>query len=436
LLFYGYLPNATGYELYVDGVDKGGKGYQVPISPDMLDINSTNWVEGVDFVAFRNVAIKTNSNVRVVVGGSPGGVMIAGMQISPVLAQPQIPLYWIQPRGGVYSPGSTFVLGTTVTGQLPIQYQWYRDGVPLTDDVQVTGANSNVMTIVSSSTNQTGNYSLVCTNPAGSSTSVVARVFVGLPPSVTTPPHSQTNLVGSNVTFTATVAGTPPFTYHWRKGGANLSDGVRISGSLTDTLTVTNLQTTDAAQYNVVVTNEAGTVTSVGATLTVWVPPSITQQPLGKTVLGGSNVNVIFFGNATGTTPLRFQWFKNESPISGAVSTILSLSNVRRSNSGAYTFVVTNIAGAVTSATANLVVHIPQKLTAVNTSGSLLFKSSDMDGQPLANPDLSRFFLQTSSNLVQWTTITNGLSFTNGEFYILPPASSPDGEFYRVLELW
>jgi hypothetical protein len=436
LLFYGYLPNATGYELYVDGVDKGGKGYVVPLSPEMLDVNSTNWVEGVDFVAFRNVAIKTNSNVRVVVGGSPGGVMIAGMQISPALAQPQVPLFWIQPKSRVYSPGSTLVFNTTVTGPLPIKYQWFREGAPLTDDVQVTGANSNVLTIVSSSTNQTGNYSLVCTNPAGSSTSVVARVFVGLPPSVTAAPHSQTNLVGSNVTFTVIVAGTPLFTYHWRKGSANLSDGGRISGSLTDTLTLTNLQTTDAGQYSVVVTNEAGTVTSAGATLTVWVPPSVTQQPQGKTVLGGSNVNVTFIGNATGTTPLRFQWFKNESQISGAVSTTLSLSNVRRSNSGAYTFVVTNVAGAVTSATANLVVHIPQKLTAVNTNGSPLFKSSDMDGQPLVDLDLSRFFLQTSSNLVQWTTITNGLSYTNGEFHILSPALNLDGEFYRVLELW
>lgn len=436
LLFYGYLPQTTDYQLFVDGLSKGSKGYGGADFTGPPDVNSTNWIEGVHYVAFRNVAINTNSNVRVVVGGDPGGITIAGMQISSALAQPQVPLYWIQPKGGVYSPGGTLSFNTIVTGQLPIQYQWYRDGVPLTDDDQVAGANSNILTIVSSSTNQTGNYSLVCTNPAGSSTSTVARVFVGLPPSVTTPPHNQTNLLGSNVTFTATIAGTPPLSYHWRRNGANLTDTGRISGSLTDTLTLTNLQTTDAGQYSVVVTNEAGIVTSTGATLTVWVPPSVTQQPQGKTVLGGSNVNVLLIGNATGTTPLRFQWFKNESPISGAVSTILSLPNVRRSNSGAYTFVVTNVAGAVTSAIANLVVHIPQKLTATNTNGTPLFKSSDMDGQPLVDPDLSRFFLQTSSNLFQWTTITNGLSYTNGEFQILPTAMSPSAEFYRVMELW
>lgn len=435
LLFYSYLPGGTGFELFVDGVDKGGKGYEVPISPEMLDVNSTNWIEGVHYAAFRNVTINTNSNVRVVVGGSPGGIAIAGMQICPALAQPQVPIYWIQPKGGVYPPGSKLVFSTMLTGQLPIQYQWYRDGVSLSDDVQITGANSNVLTIVSSSANDTGNYSLMCTNPAGSSTSVVARVFVGLPPSIVIQPHSQTNLVGSNVTFTVAVSGSPPFNYQWRRNGANLSDTNRISGSLTDTLILTNLQTIDAGQYSVMVTNEAASITSSGANLTVWAPPSITQQPMGKIVLGGSSLT--FIGNATGTIPLRYQWLKNESPISAAVNRTFSLSNVRRSNSGAYSFVVTNVAGAVTSATANLVVHVPQRLTfAGATNGLSLFKSSDADGEPLVDPNLGNFFLQTSSNLVQWTTVSNGLSYTNGEFYIIPPSSNSDLEFYRIFELW
>lgn len=438
LLYYSDLTQGTTFQLFVDGISQGSKGSGNADFIGTVDVNSTNWVEGVHFVAFRNVAINTNSNVRVVVGWTVAGygATIAGMQISPALAQPQVPLFWIQPKGGVYPPGSTVVLGATVTGQSPIQYQWYRDGVSLTDDAQVTGTSSNILTIVSSSTNHTGNYWLVATNPAGSNSSFVARVFVGLPPSIAVPPLSQTNLVGSNVTFTVGIAGTPPFTYHWRKNGVNLSDGGRISGSLTATLTLTNLQSTDAAQYSVMVTNEAGTIVSAGANLTVWVPPSITQQPVGKTVLGGSSVT--FIGNATGTLPLSYQWFMNQSPISAPVNDrTLTLSDVRRSNSGAYAFVVTNVAGAVTSATANLIVHVPQKLSfAIAPNGSPVFTSSDMDGDPLVDPNLSNFFVQTSSNLVQWTTVTNGLSYTNGEFQILPPAPSSSVQFYRVFELW
>ena len=435
LLFYSELGQGTTFQLFVDGISQGSKGSGNADFIGTVDVNSTNWVEGVHFVAFRNVAINTNSNVRVVVGWQVAGygATIAGMQISPALAQPQVPLFWIQPKGGVYPPGSTVMLAATVSGQSPLQYQWYRDGISLTDDAQVTGTSSNVLTITSSSTNHTGNYWLVATNSGGSSTSFVARVFVGLPPSVAVPPLSQTNLVGSNATFTVGIAGTPPFTYHWRKNGANLSDGGRISGSLTPTLTLTNLQTTDAAPYSVMVTNEAGTIVS-SANLTVWVPPSITQQPVGKTVLGGSNVT--FIGNATGTLPLSYQWFVNQSPIPAAVNRTLTLSNVRRSNSGGYLFVVTNVAGVVTSATANLIVHVPQKLSVAVTNGSPFFTSSDMDGQPLVGPNMTNFFLQTSSNLVQWTTITNGLSYTNGEFQILPPGPGPDEQFYRVFELW
>jgi len=42
------------------------------------------------------------------------------------------------------------------------------------------------------------------------------------PPTITTQPASQTNLVGANVTFGVAVSGTGPFTYQWQFNGTNL----------------------------------------------------------------------------------------------------------------------------------------------------------------------------------------------------------------------
>ena len=45
-------------------------------------------------------------------------------------------------------------------------------------------------------------------------------------PTITTQPASQTNLAGSNVTFTVAVAGTGPFTYQWQFNGNNLPTNI------------------------------------------------------------------------------------------------------------------------------------------------------------------------------------------------------------------
>ncbi len=88
-------------------------------------------------------------------------------------------------------------------------------------------------------------------------------------PTVTLSPVSQAVLEGSDVTFIAAASGTAPFTWQWKKGGRNLSDGGGISGATTDRLTITGVQPADTDGYTVVVSNAADRVTSGAGTLTV-----------------------------------------------------------------------------------------------------------------------------------------------------------------------
>ncbi len=78
---------------------------------------------------------------------------------------------------------------------------------------------------------------------------------------------------GQTASVTVTVSGAAPFTYNWKVGlngnYTNLTDGGNISGSTNVTLTIASVQSTNALNYVVVVTNSYGSITSSVATLAV-----------------------------------------------------------------------------------------------------------------------------------------------------------------------
>lgn len=82
-------------------------------------------------------------------------------------------------------------------------------------------------------------------------------------PFIVSHPRSQVGFWGKEVTFSVTADGDAPLTYYWRK------DGVSIQASNLPSLTLTNLQMTDAGLYSVIVSNRTGTALSKAATLTM-----------------------------------------------------------------------------------------------------------------------------------------------------------------------
>jgi hypothetical protein len=85
-------------------------------------------------------------------------------------------------------------------------------------------------------------------------------------PSVVTAPQSQNALVGDNVSFSVDVSGSGPFAYQWRKNSAD------ISAATNSSYTLSTVQTNDSGNFDVVITNVAGSVTSSVATLVVTAP--------------------------------------------------------------------------------------------------------------------------------------------------------------------
>jgi hypothetical protein len=169
----------------------------------------------------------------------------------------------------------------------------------------------------------------------------------------------------------------------------------------------------------------------------VFALPSITQQPVSQTVLGGSNVT--FIVGASGTQPLSYLWQMNSAPLGAANNSTLTLPNVVRANSGIYNVIVTNAVGSAVSSNAVLIVHVPELLgvPTVSSNGTLTFTSGDVGGGTIPLADLTNFTAQASSNLVDWVNLPGALTVTNGMLQLQDPnAGTMPCQFYRIIENW
>jgi hypothetical protein len=154
--------------------------------------------------------------------------------------------------------------------------------------VAVTGATSATLSITNAQSADAGAYTVDVTNAFGLGRSNVGSLTVtAAAPGISTQPQSASVIVGQGVAFAVIVTGTSPFTYQWKKGGVN------ISGATSATLTLSNVQNSDAASYTVVITNSVSSITSTAATLTV-------SKAVAGIVLGG--LSVTYDGSARAAT--------------------------------------------------------------------------------------------------------------------------------------
>jgi poly(3-hydroxybutyrate) depolymerase len=167
-------------------------------------------------------------------------------------------------------------------------------------------------------------------------------------PVITAQPLDQTNVLGTIASFTVGAIGTPEPAYQWQKLEGNWTN---LADRTNATLVLTDVQTSDEADYRAVVTNPAGTTNSVVAHLYVVEPPDSVLVSNDQFVVAGADPRVAVY--ATGTS-LAYQWWKDGVALPGATNSTLAFSNVQPTNAGAYTVRLTNLAGAVTSRVAQL----------------------------------------------------------------------------------
>jgi hypothetical protein len=130
--------------------------------------------------------------------------------------------------------------------------------------------------------------------PAGGMLFASAGIATNL--AIVTQPVSVAAAYASTATFNVVAEGAEPLFYQWYKNGG------AISNATSSTLTLTPLVPTNAGNYDVVVSNSAGSVTSAVASLTLGGPPvSFTQvndgdlASSGYAYAGSSDINAVAF---------------------------------------------------------------------------------------------------------------------------------------------
>ncbi len=138
---------------------------------------------------------------------------------------------------------------------------------------------------ISFDTATTGTYFVI-----GSGGGYQAGIFTftpAVPPTIQTQPRSVTVTAGGTATFSVTATGTAPLAYQWKRNGVN------IAGATSATLTLVNVTEAQAGTYTVVVSNAAGSVTSVAVNLTVLPAETLPRLAVAR-IEAGKQVEINF----------------------------------------------------------------------------------------------------------------------------------------------
>jgi hypothetical protein len=146
------------------------------------------WLNGTTVLTNSTVASFTIANAQptnagtysVIVSNSLGTVTSsnATLTVNTVFIAPGIITQPVSQR--VYQ-GQNALLSVVASGTAPFGYQWRRNGSALVESAHLTGTQSNLLTINSALTNDSGRYSVVITNLSGSITSQLATLTVTNP---------------------------------------------------------------------------------------------------------------------------------------------------------------------------------------------------------------------------------------------------------------
>lgn len=280
---------------------------------------------------------------------------------------------WIQEAGGNPSSG-TMTVGSDATPHIFSQDNGVFIGtytqVPVTSTNYASATGSGDYIVFNGLTNDA--ILIRTAEPVGDyqAGKIFGFQIVATPPTpLTTAPQISPNpaYALSPVTLTESASSSTPMTYQWQTDGGGGGSLTNIPSATTLTIAVTppDQGTTYTINYDCIVANTFGSVTSEVSTLTV----NAASAPIVTTDTNPTNVFTFVGGSVTfdaaldGTRPITNQWQVNKGTgftgigLTAITNQDLVLANIQTTDAGTYQFVGTNFLGTTNSTPTTLTVQ-------------------------------------------------------------------------------
>ncbi len=308
------------------------------------------------------------------------------------LTQYPIPVATIQPSGNL-----TFCTGDSVrldaTSGTGLSYEWFRNGTA------IAAMNNRTETIKTS-----GDYTVRVYNTIGcTDTSAAFNIHVySVPPNTITYSGPLEFCAGGQVTLSAVQ--DPAFLYQWKKNNVTITSGG------------------NNADYTVTASGNYTAVISINAKCTSTTSVhAVTVKPLVKPVITVDNEFI------STSSFLSYQWYKNGTPISGAVNQIYKVTD-----NGQYSLQVNDVSACSAEADPVMVcIPVPH----IQSNGNVLSSTPGntyqwyVNGVAISNATSPSYLVNATGDYKIQVSRTDGcVSFSNTLRICIPPPVITAGE--------
>ena len=327
-----------------------------------------------------------------------------------------------QPIPGLVCEGGSFTNNIIANNnsQLPLSYQWLKDGTVITNN-----GTAQQLQLQNISGVDQGLYAVRVSNTCGTTLSTSARLSLIGNPIITQQPAAINSCSG--LENTATIVATSDdnrLTYKWFKNGS------LIAGQIGSQLNFPNITATDAGSYKAIVTNGCN-LSTTSSDFLVFVKEKIALNGsiTNKQLCVGNTLDVDLSAYLTGTdVSSRYQWRLNSIDITeaSAKTNRIQLLNVAKTNQGAYSLIATNGCGPSTLNLFNLTINTAPEITTQPVAGFVC------EGKTFTN---SVFVANATQLPLSYQWFKDGNSITNNataQQLVLQNIAAADQGLYAV----
>jgi hypothetical protein len=364
-------------------------------------------------------------------GITNGAAAILTVKVAPAITT--------QPTSKTVVAPATAKFTMVAAGNPAPTYQWQIWKNKVTGWTNIGVATTAAYTTPATALAQSGwMYRVIVKNGIGTVTSDEVTLTVQTKPGITTQPASRTVIAPAPAAFTIVATGVPAPTYQWQISPNGTTWTNIVSGGTDSTYTLDPTGLTDNGKhYRCVLTSIAGTTTSAAATLTVKVAPSITTDPVDKTVVAPATAK--FTVAATGNPAPTYQWqvWKDKDTdwinISGATAAAYTTPATALAQSGwRYRAIAKNgVGSAATSAAATLTVLTKPGITTQPAARTVTAPAAATFTIVATGEPAPTYQWQVSPNGTAWTNVAS--DGTDASYTLDPTGLADSGKQFRCV---